>query len=553
MISLSNLTDERMRHAKTGAWWESNPEYALANNSVCYTEKPSSEIFLREWLSLVESKSGERGIINRRAFIDTIKGINQREFKRLAIGESYGESSLKLRRDPDHEFGVNPCCFTGDMRLLTSEGYKPFSELAKLDTVDIINHTGEITTGKVWSSGIKPIIELTFDDLSSKDIRCTLDHKFQLEDGSECEAKDLIGKQPKRYTDVYDATWPYPTVIKITLKEPEEVYDFTEPSTHWGVVEGCVVHNSEIILRDGQFCNLSECVIRYDDTKETIKEKVRVAAIFGTLQATMTDFVYLSPRWKENTEEEALLGVSMTGVLDNPFTANKSEELEQFLSDMRKYADEVNLEWAEKLGINRAAAITCNKPSGTVSALVDSASGIHPRYAKYYIRTVRADSKDPLAKMMEEAGFPVEPCVMKPDSTRVFGFPMMTMGEAVYRDDRNAIEQLELWLTYQRHWCDHKPSVTIYVKDHEWLEVGSWVYSHFNEISGVSFLPHSDHSYRQAPYQEVTEQEYLAAKAKMPLDVDWSLLPKYELEDRTAGSKTFACTGGVCELVDLTD
>lgn len=553
MISLSNLTDERMRHAKTGAWWESNPEYALANNSVCYTEKPSSEIFLREWLSLVESKSGERGIINRRAFIDTIKGINQREFKRLAIGESYGESSLKLRRDPDHEFGVNPCCFTGDMRLLTSEGYKPFSELAKLDTVDIINHTGEITTGKVWSSGIKPIIELTFDDLSSKDIRCTLDHKFQLEDGSECEAKDLIGKQPKRYTDVYDATYPYPTVIRITLKEPEEVYDFTEPSTHWGVVEGCVVHNSEIILRDGQFCNLSECVIRYDDTKETIKEKVRVAAIFGTLQATMTDFVYLSPRWKENTEEEALLGVSMTGVLDNPFTANKSEELEQFLSDMRKYADEVNLEWAEKLGINRAAAITCNKPSGTVSALVDSASGIHPRYAKYYIRTVRADSKDPLAKMMEEAGFPVEPCVMKPDSTRVFGFPMMTMGEAVYRDDRNAIEQLELWLTYQRHWCDHKPSVTIYVKDHEWLEVGSWVYSHFNEISGVSFLPHSDHSYRQAPYQEVTEQEYLAAKAKMPLDVDWSLLPKYELEDRTAGSKTFACTGGVCELVDLTD
>lgn len=537
-----------MRYAKSGAWWEAHPEFALSNNSVCYTEKPSSSVFLREWTALVDSKSGERGIINRQAFVNTVKGVNKREFKRLAIDSEYGSEALTLRRNPNHDFGCNPCCFTGNMRLLTEEGYQMFEELAKLDNVKIVNHTGEVTEGKVWSSGIKETVKLYFSN--TKAIVCTPDHRFMLTDGSECEAQHLTGKVVKTYSDEPGCE---AKVVRVVEYGSHEVFDFTEPKTHWGVVEDCVVHNSEIILRDGQFCNLSEVVIRHDDTKESIKAKVKAATIFGTLQATMTNFVYLSPRWRENTEAEALLGVSMTGVKDNPFTAKPSVELELFLEEMREFTNEVNLEWSAKLGIKRAAAITCNKPSGTVSSLVDSGSGIHSRYAKHYIRTVRADNKDPLAKMMVEAGFPYEPCVMKPDSTLVFSFPMRTMGESVHRNDETAIEQLEYWLMWQRHWCDHKPSVTVSVRDHEWVEVGAWTYKHFDEVSGVSFLPHSDHSYQQAPYQETTEDNYLALLAQMPVGVDWSLLSKYELEDRTAGSKTLACSGGVCELVDLTD
>jgi ribonucleoside-diphosphate reductase alpha chain len=395
LISLSNLSDDRMRNAKTGAWWEANPQRALANNSAVYTERPEIGVFMEEWLSLYNSKSGERGIFNRDATKKTV----------ARLGE---------RRDPNFEFGTNPC--------------------------------------------------------------------------------------------------------------------------------------SEIILRDREFCNLTEVVVRAEDTTESLKRKTRLAAILGTWQASLTNFPYLSSEWKKNCEEEALLGVSLTGILDNKMMQNPSGDL---LGTLKQEAISTNKEWAKRLGINPAAAITCVKPSGTVSQLVDAASGIHARHAEYYIRTVRADQKDPICKLMVDLGFPHEPCVMKPEHTMVFSFPMKAEG-SITRNDMTAIEQLELWLVYQRNWCEHKPSVTITVKEHEWVEVGAWVYKHFDEISGISFLPHSDHSYRQAPYQDCTKEQYEEMLAKMPKSVDWSQLKKYEKEDNTAGTQTYACSGDKCEIVDLT-
>jgi ribonucleoside-diphosphate reductase alpha chain len=399
LISLSNLTDERMRDAKSGAWWNENPQRALANNSVAYKEKPEIGIFMDEWVALYKSKSGERGIFNRSAAQKTV-------------------SKLGERRDSSYEFGTNPC--------------------------------------------------------------------------------------------------------------------------------------SEIILRDRQFCNLTEVIIRTEDTQDSIARKVKLASILGTWQASLTHFPYLSSEWKKNCQEEALLGVSMTGILDNPLMGSKDHRLlSVVLEDLKKISVETNKEWAEKLGINPAAAITCVKPSGTVSQLTDSASGIHARHSEYYVRTVRADRKDPLCQMMIDLGFPAEPCVMKPDHTMVFSFPMKAVG-SITRNDLTAIEHLELWLTYQRHWCEHKPSITITVREHEWMEVGAWVYKHFDEISGISFLPHSDHSYRQAPYQECTQIAYTALSVEMPKNVDWSLLKNYEKTDTTASSQTFACSGDKCEIVDLT-
>jgi len=398
LISLSNLTDERMREAKTGAWWEANPQRALANNSVAYKEKPEIGVFMDEWVSLYKSKSGERGIFNRQAAQKTV-------------------AKLGDRRDPTYEFGTNPC--------------------------------------------------------------------------------------------------------------------------------------SEIILRDRQFCNLTEVIVRADDTPGTLKRKIRLATILGTWQASLTNFPYLSSDWKKNCEEEALLGVSLTGILDNKLMRDHGAELERLLAGLRATAVETNKEWAKKIGINPAAAITCVKPSGTVSQLTDAASGIHARHNEYYIRTVRADRKDPLCQMMMDLGFPHEPCVMKPDNVMVFSFPQKAEG-SITRNDITAIAHLELWLTYQRHWCEHKPSITITVREHEWMEVGAFVYRHFDEISGISFLPHSDHSYRQAPYQDCTKEEYQKALEKMPKEVDWSILKNYEKEDKTTGTQTFACSGDKCEIVDLT-
>ena len=397
MISLSNLSDDRMRHAKSGQWWETDPQRALANNSACYTEKPGMEVFMREWLSLMESKSGERGIFNREA--------------------SQKQAAKNGRRDSNYDFGTNPC--------------------------------------------------------------------------------------------------------------------------------------SEIILRPYQFCNLTEVVVRADDTLLSLSRKVKLATILGTVQSTLTNFPYLRDVWKQNTEEERLLGVSLTGIMDCERTNGRSGDLSRLLETLKEASVNTNAVWADLLNIPRSTAITCVKPSGTVSQLVDSASGIHSRHSEYYIRTVRADVKDPLTKMMIDKGIPNEPCVMKPESTMVFSFPVKSPDGSLTRNDLSALEQLNLWLEYQRSWCEHKPSVTISVKDDEWMEVGAFVYKHFDEMSGVSFLPHSDHTYQQAPYQDCTREEYEELLAKMPESIEWDDLGNYEQEDNTIGSQTLACAAGSCEVVDI--
>jgi len=397
MISLSNLSDDRMRHAKSGAWWSSDPHRALANNSVAYTEKPDAVSFMREWTALVESGSGERGIFNREA--------------------AKKQAGKYNRRDADWDFGTNPC--------------------------------------------------------------------------------------------------------------------------------------SEIILRPYQFCNLTEVVVRATDTIEDLERKVRCATILGTIQSTYTKFPYLRKVWQRNTEEERLLGVSLTGIMDNRLLTSKNKGLDKTLEHLREVAVNVNAMWADRLGIPHSTSITCVKPSGTVSQLVDSASGIHPRYSPYYIRTVRGDNKDPLTTFMKDQGIPNEPDIMKPDNTTVFSFPIKAPDGAIVTEDLTAIEQLETWLTYQRNWCEHKPSITVNVKPDEWFEVGAFVHKHFDEMSGVSFLPYNEHTYQQAPYQNISATEYKKLSKCMPKSIDWSELSEYEEEDTTKSSQTLACTGDICEVVDI--
>jgi ribonucleoside-triphosphate reductase (thioredoxin) len=322
-----------------------------------------------------------------------------------------------------------------------------------------------------------------------------------------------------------------------------------DPDIHYGT-NPC----SEIILRPYQFCNLSEVVLREKDTPTTVAEKVRLATILGTWQSTLTDFKYLRKIWKDNTEEERLLGVSLTGQFGNKFFSGKEnlKKLEETLSGLRDYARETNKEEAAKIGIQESAAITCVKPSGTVSQLVGVSSGMHPWHSQYYIRTVRGDKKDPLSTFLKEVGIPVEDDFMNPANTYVFSFPVKAPEGAILRNDLSAIEHLNTWLVYQRAWCEHKPSITVSVKEDEWMEVGAWVYKNFDEVSGISFLPHSDHSYKQAPYQEVSEQEYLELLAKMPSSIRWEDLSFYETEDGTSGTQTLACTSdGNCEIVDI--
>ena len=398
LISLSNLSDDRMRSAKTGQWWNTEPQRALANNSACYTEKPDIGTFMDEWKSLYDSKSGERGIFNR---------------------ESAQQQAGKTgRRNTEHEFGTNPC--------------------------------------------------------------------------------------------------------------------------------------SEIILRSREFCNLSEVVVRASDTRETLKKKVQLATMLGTIQSTLTNFKYLSAVWKNNCEEERLLGVSLTGIMDNKLLNGKMSStegtLESLLHELRDEAVETNRVFAKKIGINQSVAVTCVKPSGTVSQLVDAASGIHARHNPYYVRTVRGDKKDPLTKLMTDVGFPVEDDVMNPSHTAVFSFPMKVDKGAVFRTDMTAIEQLKLWKVYQQAWCEHKPSVTISVKEHEWLDVGAWVYENFDTMSGVSFLPFSEHTYRQAPYQDIQKEEYEVLLNKMPKQIDWTKLAEYEKTDMTIASQELACVAGGCEI-----
>jgi len=308
---------------------------------------------------------------------------------------------------------------------------------------------------------------------------------------------------------------------------------------------------SEIILRPYQFCNLSEVVVRENDTLETLKNKVRLATVLGTFQATLTNFKYLRNIWKKNTEEERLLGVSLTGIMDSPITATAGKKLESLLEVLRDVAVHTNESLSVQLDIPQSTAVTCVKPSGTVSQLTDAASGIHARHNPFYVRTVRGDNKDPLTQFLMSQGIPAEPDVTKPDSTTVFSFPMKSPMGAITRTQMNAIEQLELWLTYQRHWCEHKPSVTISVKENEWMQVGAWVYEHFDEVSGISFLPFSEHTYQQAPYQDIDEKEYKEFLTRMPSSVDWSLLQEFEKEDTTSGGRELACTAGVCEIVDI--
>lgn len=397
LISLSNLSDRRLAEAKSGAWWEANPQRSLANNSVAYTEKPDATTFMEEWLTLVKSKSGERGIFNRVA-------------SQIQAGK-WG------RRDTTVQYGTNPC--------------------------------------------------------------------------------------------------------------------------------------SEIILRDKQFCNLTEVVVRATDDFDSLKRKVELATILGTIQSTLTNFQFLSEEWKKNTEEERLLGVSLTGIMDHPIlNGNRDQEtffsqLKDWLEQLRDHARKTNEEWAERLGINASSSITCVKPSGTVSQLVDSASGIHARHSPFYIRRIRMDKKDSIYAFLKQKGVVVEDEAFRPESTAVFSFPMKAPEGAVCRMDKTAIEQLELWLTYQRHWCEHKPSVTISVKDDEWMEVGAWVWKHFDEMSGVSFLPFSDHTYQQAPYEDITKEQYEELIKQVPT-IDWSDF--VEEEDNTEGMQQLACVSGVCEL-----
>ena len=390
MISLSDLDDERIRHAKAGPWWDTAPHRALANNSAVYNETPTVGKFMEEWLSLYNSHSGERGIFNREAAKKTVA--------------KYGN------RDTNYDFGTNPC--------------------------------------------------------------------------------------------------------------------------------------SEIVLRPYQFCNLSEVVVRHDDTKETLLQKVRLASILGTIQSTFTKFPYLRKVWQRNTEEERLLGVSLTGIYDNKLLCTQGEELNDLLICLREEARRTNEEYAALLGIPKSASITCVKPSGTVSQLVDSASGIHPRHSKYYIRRVRGDKKDPLTQFLVQQGIPAEDCVYKPTQTTVFSFPQRAP-DGLVRDDVTPIAHLELWLTYQRFWCEHKPSVTISVAEKDWPSVGAWTWDHFDEISGVSYLPYDGGTYRQAPYEECTEEEYNKLKASIPV-VDWSQLK--ENTDNVEGAQMLACSAGVCEI-----
>ena len=396
LISLSNLSDQRIRGAKMGEWWNENPQRALANNSVAYTEKPDPGIFMKEWLSLYESKSGERGMFNR--------------------ASAQAKAAENGRRNPDWDFGTNPC--------------------------------------------------------------------------------------------------------------------------------------SEIILRPNQFCNLTEVVCRSSDTMTTLSKKVKLATMLGTIQSTFTNFGYLRKRWQNNTEEERLLGVSLTGIMDC-IELNTIDGLAPRLEVLKKHAVDTNKTLADKLGIPQSTAITCVKPSGTVSQLVDSASGIHARHNPYYIRTVRGDNKDPLTEFMISSGIPSEPDVMKPEHTTVFSFPMMSPKGSVCRTDMTAIQQLEIWKCYAEHWCEHKPSVTISVKEDEWVPVGAWCWENFEYLSGVSFLPFSDHTYQQAPYQDIDEKMYKKLVKAMPTNIDWNKLQDFEKEDNTKGSQELACTAGVCELVDI--
>ena len=743
MISLSNLSDDRMRSAKSGEWYNLTPWRRLANNSVAYTEKPDVGSFMREWNALYESKSGERGIFNR-------------EGARKSI-ERNG------RRDPDHQWGINPC-LTYESRLLTDKGLQKIGDLATNKIpFKVFNGDKEYAPATAWKTGTKEVFKVTL--VNGLSFRATGNHvvemttqqfpssdnftkpvKMKVEDlevgmkmrsflgtgdwtgetpvdsdtataygylfgdgyrdgnrlsfmcsepevvdfmsevfgdrmipkttkkgyyqlqGIRQEAEELgfsFAALPERKFPECVLTWSSDLVkaflkgvfsangcffskhnrisLKATNKytvdrlqellialgysthtttnksqdilwengiytskesynlnvsgyEPcrlfkesigflhhhkmvkgkkvkprtglhrsssiasiesdgvEDVFDFNEPTTNWGWVNGLKIHNcGEIFLRPYQLCNLSEVMIRKDDNIESLERKVQQATILGTWQSSLTYFPYLRSIWKDNTEEERLLGVSLTGQADNILMSGRkgNYSLRHALNHLKQTAITQNKITANDTSINISTAITCVKPSGTVSQLVDAASGMHERHAPYYIRTVRGDNKDPITQFMIDNGIPHEPDQMAKNTTTVFSFPMKSPDGAVLRNDRSAIDQLEMWKIYQENWCEHNPSITVSVRDREWPEVGAWVWNNFDIVSGVSFLPHEDHIYAQAPYQECSSLEYQLALDKMPIKIDWTKLSMYEDDDNTISSQTFACSGNVCDIVDI--
>ena len=641
MISLSNLSDDRMRHAKSGAWWEANVQRALSNNSSAFTERPEVGVFMSEWLSLYESKSGERGIFNREAS--------------KAVAKKNG------RRDHDHEFGTNPCLHP-DTLIETIHGRVKIKDITQPTMVYSMDKNGKLCIRSCSASWIskKNTRTIKVRIASGKEVICTPDHKIFIEGKGWIEAQDIklgdrvvhlvrnrrgaaysgvkLTTQDKRdftmehrlvYESVYGSIpdgydvhhidgdtynndidnleclthedharitsleqpndhmvtgfhgkgvtgygfisppnskhgaktvvpmpdemksnlHQYATVVGMEEGPTTDVYDLTVEDTHNFIANFVVVHNcSEIILRPYEFCNLTEVVVRATDTDEDLIRKVRLASILGTIQSTLTNFPYLRKIWQKNTEEERLLGVSLTGIYDSKLLNDyKDKTLASRLEKLREIAVEANKELAETLGIPQSAAVTCVKPSGTVSQLVDAASGIHPRHDPYYFRRVRSDNKDPLTKHLVASGVTNEPDVTKPDSTTVFTFPKKAPSTAVMRSDISALDHLSLWLVFQRHWCEHKPSVTVSVTEKEWPTVGAWVWEHFDELSGVAFLPFDGGTYRQAPYETVTKDQYQELLSKTPASIDWGGF--VEVEDNVEGVQMLACTAsGDCSI-----
>lgn len=525
-ISLSNRSDDRMAKAKIGQFWLVAQQRALANNSIAYTEKPNAEEFMADWLNLIRSKCGERGIFNR----ESAEFVVRRTGRRKVV----------------EHFGTNPC-LRGDMVLLTDKGYERFDSLAG-KVVGIVTPEGKVVEGPVWKTGTKETVIVKFLTPGVDDIVCTPDHRFMLTDGTECEAKDLVVGDTGKELKLHDGSSA--TIAAVISAGKADVYDFNVEG-HWGIVNGVITHNcSEIILRDSEVCNLSEVVVRYDDTLDTLKEKVRKATILGVLQSTLDKYQFVSDEWKKNIEEERLLGVSLTGLRDHPVLGHTSDEARVWLTAMKQEAIDTARIWSERLNINMPAAITCCKPSGTVSQLVNSASGVHPRYARYYIRRVRVSTTDPIFQMLSDKGLHWEPEVGEDREscrTAVFAFPVESPVTSVMNTDVTAIEQLEYWKMIQKYWCEHKPSVTIFVKDSEWLAAGAWVYENWKWVSGISFLPFDGGIYPLAPYEAIDEKTYNEMRAAMP-EIDFEELPKWEKIDATMGSREFACHGGACEL-----
>lgn len=722
LISLSNLSDERMRDAKSGNWWEKNPQRALANNSVAYTEKPDIGKFMEEWTALYKSGSGERGIFNREA--------------------SKKQAAKNGRRDPEHAWGTNPCseiilrpyqfCVAGSTKLITKDNGITDIELLNNQTATIWNgeEWTEVTVRQTGTN--QDLVRVILSDGSYLD--CTPDHRFSVKTSfqkgwKEVQAKDLmtfskyavqiepanvvapaggdditdaytlgvavgdgcvyrdkvsielfgnkinlpvVGNRGKVVTregcnvpQCYVSTTLNPRTVEALKSNADAIYNLSKFNIEsllqfiagWCDTDGsetgtggirlylsgeeraravqllltrCGIRSSVNLMQEkgvntnkgirnaaiwylqitdcskipckrlnvneghvpkykgkyqnlvsvealpgkhdtycftepkkhkGLFgnvltfqCNLSEVIVRATDTLEDVKRKVRLATILGTLQSTLTEFRYLRKVWHNNTKEECLLGVSLTGIMDNTLMACRENNIADHwhvLDQLKQTAIETNKQYAQILGVNQSTAITCVKPSGTVSQLTDTASGIHTRHSAYYIRTIRGDKKDPLTAFLIDQGIPYEECVMKPNDTVVFSFPQKAPEGALVRESLSAIEHLDIWLTYQRHWCEHKPSVTITVKEHEWMEVGAWVYEHFDECSGVSFLPYDGGTYKQAPYQECTKEEYEALLAKMPKEINWDRLQEFEKEDTTTGTQELSCVAGICEITDI--